>query len=193
MTAHDFAQELERHRGYLYRVAHLQLRDRDAAEDVVQDTLLAALSGSGFSGKSSVRTWLTGILKHKIVDAIRRKQRDATPVTSLAPEGSELELDDFDALFRDDGTWEAPPAAWGDPEEALQRREFLDVLDLCLEKLPAATARVFMMREVLELESDEICKELAITANNLWVILYRARVALRMCLEENWFASERRA
>lgn len=193
MKTTEFAQELERHRGYLYRVAHLQLRDRDAAEDVVQDTLLAALSGSGFSGKSSVRTWLTGILKHKIVDAIRRKQRDAVPIASLAPQGSELELDDVDALFREDGTWDTPPAAWGDPEEALNRREFFDILDFCLEKLPAATARVFMMREVLELESDEICKELAITANNLWVILYRARVALRMCLEENWFASGGRA
>ena len=189
MTATDFAQELERHRSYLLRVAHLQLRDRDSAEDVVQETLLAALSGSGFSGKSSVRTWLTGILKHKIVDVIRRKQRDATPVAALAPEGSELDVDDFDALFREDGAWQTPPAAWGNPEESLQRREFFDVLDICLERLPAATARVFVMREVLELETDEICKELAITANNLWVILYRARVALRMCLEENWFAS----
>lgn len=182
-----FAAELEQHRKYLYRVAHLQLRDADAAEDVVQETLLAALSGSGFSGKSSLRTWLTGILKHKIVDVIRRRQRDAAPVTTLAPEASELELDDFDALFREDGAWAAPPAEWSSPESALERREFFDILELCLERLPPATARVFVMREVLELDSDEICKELAITANNLWVILYRARVALRMCLEQNWF------
>ena len=185
----QFEQATLPHLNAAYNLARWLVRNDQDAEDVVQDTLLSALSGSGFSGKSSVRTWLTGILKHKIVDAIRRKQRDAVPIASLAPEGSELELDDVDALFREDGTWDTPPAAWGNPEEALNRREFFDILDFCLEKLPAATARVFMMREVLELDSEEICKELAITANNLWVILYRARVALRMCLEENWFAS----
>ena len=75
--------------------------------------------------------------------------------------------------------WEAPPADWGDPENALSQQQFFDVMEFCLEKLPPNTARVFMMREVMELDSDEICKELAITANNLWVILYRARMALR--------------
>ena len=73
----------------------------------------------------------------------------------------------------------AKPDATRDPEAALGRREFFDVMDFCLEKLPANTARVFMMREVMELESDEICQELRITSNNLWVILYRARMALR--------------
>ena len=80
------------------------------------------------------------------------------------------------------------PADWGDPEDALNQRQFFDVMDFCLEKLPPNTARVFMMREVMELETDEICKELTINANNLWVILYRARMALRQCLEQNWFA-----
>ena len=97
-----------------------------------------------------------------------------------------------DPLFRDDGAWKAPPADWGDPENALARREFMDVMERCLERLPPNTARVFVMREVLELETEEICKELAITANNLWVILYRARMALRQCLEQNWFAGETR-
>lgn len=187
MAGVDLSQELERHRSYLFRVAHLQLRDSDAAQDVVQETMLAALSGSGFSGKSSLRTWLTGILKHKIVDAIRRKQRDAAPASAFASDSGELELDEIDGLFRDDGVWDSPPSKWGNPEGALEQREFFDILDFCLDKLPAATARVFMMREVLELETEEICKELAITSNNLWVILYRARVALRMCLEQNWF------
>jgi RNA polymerase sigma-70 factor (ECF subfamily) len=190
--AEDFAREIESHRGYLLRVAQLQLRDRDLAEDVVQDTLVAALGGSGFAGKSSLKTWLTGILKHKIVDAIRRKQREPAAVASFGDLDAELDIEDFDALFKANGAWEAPPADWGDPEAALGRREFFDVMDFCLEKLPPNTARVFMMREVMELESDEICTELAITANNLWVILYRARMALRECLEQNWFAGKGR-
>ena len=187
MDAARFAAEIETHRRYLMRVAQLQLRDGDLAQDVVQDTLVAALTGaSGFDGRSSLRTWLTGILKHKIVDAIRRKQKAPVPLAALDDEGS---IDDFDALFRTSGAWESPPAEWGDPEAALSQREFFDVMEFCLEKLPAQTGRVFMMREVMELESHEICKELGITANNLWVILYRARMALRLCLEQHWFGA----
>jgi len=99
----------------------------------------------------------------------------------------ETDLDEFDPLFKDNGAWEAAPALWGDPENALSRQEFMGVMELCLEKLPPNTARAFIMREVMGLETPEICKELAITANNLWVILYRARMALRQCLEQNWF------
>ena len=186
MDAARFAAELDTHRRYLLRVAQLQLRDNDLAEDVVQETLLAALSAqAGFTGKSSVKTWLTGILKHKIVDAFRRKQRQPIFAASF---DEETDLDEFDPMFQDNGRWEATPAAWGDPQKALSQQQFFDVMEFCLEKLPPNTARVFMMREVMELESDEICKELAITANNLWVILYRARMALRACLEKHWFA-----
>ena len=185
MDAALFTVELDRHRRYLIRIAQLQLRDADLAEDVVQETLVAALGArDGFSGRSSVKTWLTGILKHKIVDAIRQKQRQ--PVIA-ATFDDETDREAFDPLFKDDGSWDAPPADWGDPENALARREFMDVMELCLERLPPNTARVFVMREVMELETEEICKELAITANNLWVILYRARMALRQCLEQNWF------
>jgi len=93
-----------------------------------------------------------------------------------------------DGLFRQGGAWQAQPADWGDPEQSLRRQEFFDILQICLDKLPPNTARVFVMREVLELSSEEICKELTITANNLWVILYRARMSLRECLEMNWFS-----
>ena len=186
MPDSDFASRCNSHRGYLLRVAVLQLRDNDVAEDVVQDTLLAALQGaSGFSGRSSLKTWLTGILKHKIVDAIRRKGREP----AFASFDEECQLDDLDALFDESGHWDNPPADWGDPESALSCQQFLEVMQMCLEKLPPNTARVFMMREVMDLESEEICKELSITSTNLWVILYRARMALRQCLEQNWFAS----
>ena len=185
MDARTFDDELQKHRSYLLRVAVLQLRDRDVAEDCVQETLLAALAGrERFTASSSVKTWLTGILKHKIVDAIRRKQRDPVFEASFA---EEVDLDDFDGLFRGNGAWEAAPGDWGDPEQALGRQQFFDVMQFCLDKLPPNTGRVFMMREVMELDSEEICKELRITANNLWVILYRARMALRLCLEQHWF------
>ena len=185
MDAALFAVELDRHRRYLLRVARLQLRDADLAEDIAQETIVAALGArDGFSGRSSVRTWLTGILKHKIVDAIRHRQRQPLVMAML---DEETDLDAFDPLFKDNGAWKAPPAEWGDPENALSRQEFMGVMEACLEKLPPNTARAFVMREVMELETAEICKELAITANNLWVILYRARMALRECLEQNWF------
>jgi RNA polymerase sigma-70 factor (TIGR02943 family) len=187
LDADPFAIELDMHRRYLLRVARLQLRDGDLAEDVVQETFLAAVAGrAGFSGRSSIRTWLTGILKHKIIDAIRQKQR--RPIVAAAFDET-LDVDALDGMFTDEGAWITPPADWGNPENALAQSEFMDVLARCLDKLPPATARVFTMREILELESDEICKELSITANNLWVILHRARISLRQCLEQNWFAS----
>jgi RNA polymerase sigma-70 factor (TIGR02943 family) len=186
LDADPFAIELDMHRRYLLRVARLQLRDGDLAEDVVQETFLAAVAGrAGFSGRSSIRTWLTGILKHKIIDAIRQKRR---PIVAAAFDET-LDVDALDGMFTDEGAWKTPPADWGNPENALAQSEFMDVLARCLDKLPPATARVFTMREILELESDEICKELSITANNLWVILHRARISLRQCLEQNWFAS----
>ncbi len=178
MTAPGFAAELDAHRGYLLRVAQLQLRDPDLAEDVVQETLLAALSGGGFSGKSSLKTWLTGILKHKIVDAIRRSSREA----SVAPDG-----DEFESLFDERGHWVDAPAAWTDPGASLEQKQFFAALEDCLARLPVKTAQAFTLREHLGLDTGEICKELSVTATHCWVLLYRARMALRECLEASWF------
>ena len=190
MDANAFAAAVATQRGYLMRIATLQLRDRASAEDAVQEALVAAFAGrEGFDGRSSLRTWLTSILKHKVVDAIRRRQREPLFESSLS---EEVDVDDFDGLFRDNGAWDASPAGWGDPEASLGQRQFFDVLELCLERLPPNTARVFVMREVMELDSAEICKELSITTNNLWVILYRARMSLRECLQQRWFGDAAR-
>src|SRR5437870_13229461 len=117
MTDSDFASRCNSHRGYLLRVAVLQLRDNDLAEDVVQDTLVAALQGAkGFSGRSSLKTWLTGILKHKIVDAIRRKTREP----AFAVLEDECKLDDMVELFDEAGLWGNTPAAMCSVESAIQ-------------------------------------------------------------------------
>jgi RNA polymerase sigma-70 factor (ECF subfamily) len=184
----NIAEDLENHRTYLMRVARLQLRDDDLAQDVVQETMLAALSAPSFSGASSVRTWLTGILKHKIVDAIRKRQRRPEVLSSQLEATEDAAPKEFDSPFDDNGSWEAKPASWGDPEHALHQRQFFDVMAICMEHLPANTARVFVMREYMDLEVAEISRELSITAGNIHVILFRARAALRQCLEKNWFA-----
>ena len=178
-----FETELNRLRPTLLRFAVLQLRDEQAAEDVVQDTLLAALQGrERFAGRAQLKTWLVAILKNKIVDRIRQRCREAP-----LPEAGDSEAEEFDALFGDDGHWREVPADWGDPARAFEQGRFYDVLELCMQALPENLARVFLMREVLEMETDEICKELAITPSNCWVVLYRARMRLRECLQLRWF------
>lgn len=177
--------EIERHRSYLLRYSLLQLRDAGAAEDAVQDTLIAALEGRDrFSGKSSVKTWLTGILKHKIIDHIRRQSREQ-PLLSADTDGSEADV--VDALFLENGHWRQPPSNWGDPDKALENKAFMAVFEQCARNMPEKTARAFMMREVMELSTEDICKELDVSTTNCWVILHRARLSLRECLELNWF------
>jgi len=177
----DFRSRVEGERAYLLRYASLQLRDPHAAEDAVQETLLAALAGeASFAGRSNLRTWLTGILKHKIIDAIRRLSRESTT----------MDLEDLDALFAEDGHWVDPPAAWADPDASLEQKRFFAALEACLERLPQKIAQAFMMREHLGFETAEICKELAITPTHCWVLLYRARMALRECLEKDWFGKK---
>ncbi|HEU4352229.1 MAG TPA: sigma-70 family RNA polymerase sigma factor [Burkholderiales bacterium] len=178
----DFHAQLEVLRPYLLRYAAVELRNREVAEDCVQEALVAALAApASFEGRSNLRTWLTGILKHKIVDAIRRQSRER-PV-----EGLEEDMGDLDALFDDTGHWADRPQPWDDPDAALHQKQFLAALEACLGGLPPRTAQVFMLREHLGLETAEICKELGLTSTNCWVLLYRARMLLRKCLEKNWF------
>ena len=185
----DFSPE--DHRGYLLRFALLQLRDPHLAEDAVQETLLAALSArENFAGRSSLRTWLTGILKHKIVD-LQRRQARATPIGDLVRAEVERETAEFDVLFRErDDHWETPPQDWGDPEQALQDKRFWQTFELCAQTMSAAVARVFLLRELQGLTTEDICKELGITPTNCWVMLHRARMAFRLCLEQRWLSPD---
>ena len=180
----DFRTQIEALRPYLLRYASMQLRNTDAAEDAVQEALLAALSAEGsFAGRSNLRTWLTGILKHKVVDAIRRQSREL-PASAA---GEEVDLSELDPLFAEDGHFKVAQPAWEGPEDALGQKQFFAALEECLARLPVRTGRVFLMREHMGLETGEICKELGITPTHCWVLLYRARMALRECLQTNWF------
>ena len=178
--------QLEAMRPALLRFALLQLRNETLAEDVVQDALIAVLEQpERFAGQSSLRTYVTGIMKYKIIDALRAAGRER----ALEIPDGRAEDEVIDALFRADGHTVQMPRHWGDPDAALEQKDFFRVMELCLEKLPAKTARIFLMREWLELETDEICTELGCSAANAWVMLYRARLRLRECLDLNWFGN----
>ncbi|MDB5761142.1 MAG: polymerase sigma factor, sigma-70 family protein [Herminiimonas sp.] len=180
-------QQLEIMRPALLRFAILQLRNESLAEDVVQDALIAVLEKpERFAGQSSLRTYVTAIMKHKIIDVLRASKRERR---IEIPE-DQSEDDVIDALFKANGHTHEMPRQWAGPDTALEQQDFFRVLEICLEKLPANTARIFMMREWLELETDEICKELNISTSNAWVMLYRARIRLRECLDLNWFGNK---
>ena len=176
--------ELAGHRPYLLRFARLQLRNDAWAEDAVSETLLAALAKpQSFAQRSQLRTWLVGILKHKVVDLLRQRSREVAPVADDGREDEAMEA----LLFQADGHYARQPVEWGDPEQELSSRQFFEVLEACMDRLPPALGRVFLMREWLELTSEEICKELQLTPTNLYVQLHRARLRLRECLEIHWF------
>lgn len=180
--------EFEEHRRYLFKFAMLQIRDQDAVEDLVQETLVAALGAAdGFSGKSSVRTWLTGILLHKIVDLRRRTgRRQTVSIDSLQEEGG---AEQVDVLFKENGRYQELPRDWGDPEQALSQRRFLETLEKCVEGLPETAARVFLLREMMGLSTEEICSELGVSSTNCSVLLHRARLRLRECMEKRWLSA----
>jgi RNA polymerase sigma-70 factor (ECF subfamily) len=182
----DLHIQLENMRPALLRFAMLQLRNDVQADDAVQETLLAVLEKpDSFNGKSSLRTYVIGILKFKIIDMLRLAGREMQIPSSGDEDQSDSDM--IDLLFRADGHTVEDAKQWGAPESTLEQKDFFRVLEVCLEKLPAQTGRVFMMREWLELSTEEICKELEITTSNLWVLLYRARLRLRECLDLNWF------
>jgi RNA polymerase sigma-70 factor (TIGR02943 family) len=174
-------------RGKMLKFATLQLSDPHIAEDTVQEALIAALKNAdSFRRRSALKTWVFAILKNKIADVLRQKTR-RSEVSQLS---TDVEGDDnLDRLFNSRGFWQADekPVSWSQPMESVQNEHFWLVFEACLEHLPANQARLFMMREFIQLDTAEICKTLEISTSNLHVMLYRSRLRLRECLENNWF------
>ena len=182
------AEALVSLRADMLRFAQLQLRDRDTAEDLVQESIEAALrKSSSFAGQSTLKTWVFAILRNRIVDHLRQASRTVN-LSSVVDDGDDEWQEKLDALFNERGRWPdgTRPVAWPDPEQSMQTRQFWTIFETCLDHLPPATSRVFMMREFLGFESDEICSQLGITTSNCHVILHRARLKLRTCLDNGW-------
>jgi RNA polymerase sigma-70 factor (TIGR02943 family) len=187
-SALDPESWVDLHGDCLYRYALVRVNSPVIAEDLVQETLLAALKGrAAFSGRSSERSWLCGILKNKIVDYYRKRGRE-TSFTDM-----EFLSDEFSEKYVDEG-WihrEAPKDWKPEPDVVAHRSEFWAVMRRCLKKLPERIESVFMLREMDDVSTKEICKALSVSESNLWVMLHRARMALRECLERNWFDTDR--
>jgi len=183
-SKNNIVQWVEEHGDYLFRYAVLRTKDQELAEELVQETFLAAVKGQdSFLGNSSVRTWLVGILKHKLIDHYRKASRENVLSYDINDDST------INRYFSKDGHWadEFNPGAWqDDPSQVVEQKEFFSTLDQCLTKLPERLRHVFSLRELEDLSTEEICKVLDITPTNLWVILHRARVSLRDCLEMNW-------
>lgn len=178
---------LEEIRRQMIKFATLQLGDSHQAEDAVQEALIGALNNAGsFAGRAALKTWIFAILKNKIADIFRQGKRTMTVSSSQLPDEED---EDFSELFDRKGFWQPDerPVAWGNPEESLRQDHFWRVFEACLEFLPPKQAKVFMMREFIELDADEICAQEGISTSNLHVMLHRSRLRLRECVENNWY------
>lgn len=173
-------------RADMLRFTELQLRNRETAEDLVQEAIEAALRHrSSFAGHSTLKTWVFAILRNRIIDHLRQADR-CINLSSLVAQEEDLEQR-LEVLFSEGGWKDGHrPATWPNPEQALQSQQFWNVFEACLTVLPAKTSRVFMMREFLGFEADEICSQLGITMNNCHVVLHRARLKLRECMDMGW-------
>lgn len=181
----DFLRSL---RASMFNFARLHLADEHLAEDAVQEALVGALkNAASFGRRAAFKTWVFAILKNKITDILRQRHKLVEASRLINSEDDENEIN---ALFNSRGFWlkEEHPQQWAQPLEQVKNDQFWQVFDACLSHLPAAQARLFMMREFLELDSDEICATAGISTSNLHVMLYRARVRLRECLENKWFS-----
>ena len=178
-----FLQDIRRQ---MMRFATLQLSDSNQAEDAVQEALIGAMKNAdSFGGRAAFKTWMFAILKNKIADVLRYKQRTVN-IGSFAHDEDD---EDVSELFDRKGFWQKDerPVVWGNPEAAMREKHFWRVFEACLEHLPPKQARVFMLREFIELDAGEICATMELTTSNLHVLLHRARLRLRECLENNWY------
>lgn len=174
----------------MLKFAKLQLSDESLAEDAVQEALIGALKNAGnFERRSALKTWVFAILKNKIADILRKGQK-YVQASSLLNE--DQEQDNMDHLFEKNGHWQKQemPTNWGSPQESVKQTHFWRIFETCLHGLPENQARLFMMREFIELDANEICESLDISTSNLHVMLYRARLKLRECLEKKWFLKD---
>lgn len=183
---HDagFMTELRRQ---MVRFAHLQLQDAALAEDAVQEALIGALTGAKrFAGRAALKTWVFAILKNKVIDVLRHKQR-MVDASSLLKEGEDQSMDD---LFDARGHWlaDSRPQGWSNPDGCLHQQQFWMVFEACIDGVPPQQARVFMMREFMEFETGEICEQVGVSQANVFVLLHRARMRLRECLDLKWFS-----
>lgn len=182
-----FLQDL---RQQMIKFAFLQLSSLPQAEDVVQEALTSAFQHlDSFKGRAAFKTWVFSILKNKIIDVLRQKSRLVAMSELFKDEESELSVDE---LFDASGHWHKyeAPQAWQSPEEMIEQSDFWIIFEACLDHLPAKYAQVFMMREVVELSSNEICSKLELSISNFNVLMYRSRTRLRECLENKWLLKE---
>ena len=186
---------LDKHGDYLYRFALMRVRDEAVAEDLLQETLLAAIAArANHQGRSSERTWLAGIMKHKIFDYFRRVSRTAE--SQLSTDDEQHDPDFFETTGPWQGHWreDRAPVSWPmDAVRLFESREFWETFYRCLSLLPKQMAIAFTLREIDGLSSNEICEILHVTPNNLWVLLHRGRAKLRDLLEAKWFPPKSRA
>jgi RNA polymerase sigma-70 factor (ECF subfamily) len=180
----DPAKWVDRHGDALYRYALLRVKDPHLAEDLVQETFFSALKSiDSFQGKSTLRTWLVGILKRKVIDHYRKNVREVTEADLAMWD----ESDDRD-YFDKSGHWKRPLEDWKEsPEQLARNNQFWGVFQECLSELPEAHRRAFTLREVDGMKGEEICDILSITSSNLYVMMHRARAKLRKCLDAAWF------
>ncbi|CAM4324301.1 sigma-70 family RNA polymerase sigma factor [Vreelandella rituensis] len=182
-------KRLEAVRPRLIAFARLHLRNATLAEDVVQEALLTAHEkANDFEGRSGYETWVFGILKYKILDGLRAQKRQGT----WQPMNDDISDDLLDHLFQENGRWQpnARPSRWGEPDAVFENEHFWQVFDACMIALPDNIARVFSLRELMGLSTQDICKETGLKENNCWVILHRARLRLRTCIERGWLQEE---
>lgn len=157
--------------------------DKSAAEDVVQEAFVAAYKNiDSFKNQSAFKTWVFAILKNKLIDSFRRQKKHCSLF-------DQEQVEPEDCLFDETGHWhkEEMPKPWSQPQQSLSQEQFWQVFETCLGNMPAKHAQIFMMREFIGLDSEEICKQMDVSTSNLHVLLYRARIRLRECLEQRWF------